>query len=109
MNIQKAISDSDIIKCTEVMSSLRPQLNSENIAVIISGMISRGYHLIFIEEHEKAVSTAGYRFTEHLHWGKVIYIDDLCTLPSHQKKVWHDSYLITLLQKPRKTTADKFI
>jgi GNAT superfamily N-acetyltransferase len=68
------------------MHELRPHLTKENIVEIIPGMISRGYHLIYIEENGKAVCASGYRFTEHLHWGKAIYIDDLSTLPEGRKK-----------------------
>ncbi|CAN5617703.1 hypothetical protein BH11BAC2_BH11BAC2_18190 [soil metagenome] len=87
MNMIKiAKSSDDIIHCTEVMSALRPQLNKENIGPIISGMMERGYHLIFVEDDGIAVAAAGYRFTEHLHWGKAIYIDDLSTLPVSRKR-----------------------
>jgi GNAT superfamily N-acetyltransferase len=86
MEIKKAENEKDILKCTDVMSALRPQLNSQNITGIIGGMINRGYHLIFIEVDNIAICAAGYRYTEHLHWGKAIYIDDLTTLPAHRKK-----------------------
>jgi GNAT superfamily N-acetyltransferase len=93
MEIKTAKSNYDILTCFEVMHALRPHLTEENIAATISGMISRGYHLVYIEEKGKAICAAGYRFTEHLHWGKAIYIDDLSTLPDARKK----GYARTLL------------
>src|SRR5262245_53906590 len=84
--IKTARTAQDILCCTEVMKALRPHLNNENIVPIIEGMMTRGYHLIYIEEGGKAVCAAGYRFTEHLHWGKAIYVDDLSTLPEARKK-----------------------
>jgi GNAT superfamily N-acetyltransferase len=86
MQIKTAKSKEDILVCYEVMHELRPHLTEENITEIISGMMSRGYHLIYIEENGKAVCASGYRFTEHLHWGKAIYVDDLSTLPQARKK-----------------------
>ncbi len=80
--IHIAKTEADVLKCTEVMKALRTHLNSENILPIITGMMSRGYNLIYIMDGERAVAAAGYRFTEHLAWGKSIYIDDLSTLPA---------------------------
>jgi hypothetical protein len=50
-----------------VLKELRPNLSSENFEEILIGFMSRGYHLIFIEENGKAVCASGYRFTEHLY------------------------------------------
>lgn len=83
--IHLAKTEQDILKCTEVMNALRSQLNSENILPIITGMMSRGYNLIYLMDNDKVVAASGYRFSEHLAWGKAIYIDDLSTLPSARK------------------------
>ncbi len=83
----KAIqSDTDLLKAAAALSALRPQINHENIIPIVGGMMRRGYHLIGYEEGVHFASVLGYRFTEHLHWGKVIYIDDLSTLPAFRKR-----------------------
>ena len=79
-------SADELIKATAVMHALRPQLNEDNIAMIIGGMITRGYNLLGLEENGLIVAACGYRFTEHLHWGKAIYIDDLSTLSTFRKK-----------------------
>lgn len=79
-------SDQDILAVTDVMSALRPQLNRQNSVAILSGMMDRGYHLLAVEAENKLVAACGYRFTEHLHWGKAIYIDDLSTLPEARRK-----------------------
>ena len=83
--IHLAKTDHDILKCTTVLSALRPQLNSENILPIITGMMSRGYNLIYIMDNDTVVAASGYRFSEHLAWGKAIYIDDLITLTGSRK------------------------
>ncbi len=91
--VKVAKTEEDILRCTEVMQTLRPQLNKENILPIITGMISRGYILIYTEDNGKVAAASGYRFTEHLAWGKAIYVDDLSTLPVERKK----GYARTLL------------
>ncbi len=84
--IKKATTQSDLLKCFDVMHELRPNLTAESFAETLNGFMSRGYHLIFIEENNKAVCASGYRFTEHLLWGKAIYIDDLSTVQQHRGK-----------------------
>ncbi len=86
MKIQTAISKESIQKCFTALNALRPHLEISTFVTLIEGMIARGYHLIFVEENNQAVAIAGFRYTEHLHWGKLIYIDDLSTLPEHRGK-----------------------
>jgi GNAT superfamily N-acetyltransferase len=81
MNIHTATDKISIEKCFDVMQALRPKLHKDTFYDLITGMMSRGYNLIYIEENGKVVCASGYRFAEHLHWGKAIYIDDLSTLP----------------------------
>ncbi len=100
--IQLVKKPEEILRCTAVMHALRPQLNAENIVPIISGMIDRGYHLICIEEQGKAVCAAGYRFTEHLAWGKAIYIDDLSTLPEARLKGYARELLDYICEQARR-------
>jgi GNAT superfamily N-acetyltransferase len=101
MDIKIASTDESINKCFEVMQALRPGLKRETFVEIIRGMMQRGYHLIYIEEEGKATCASGYRFTEHLAWGRVIYIDDLTTLPSARGKGYASELLdhIYLLAK----------
>jgi GNAT superfamily N-acetyltransferase len=101
MEIKIAKTSSDILKCFEVMHELRPTLSKENIIELISGMITRGYHLIYIEENNKAVCASGYRFTEHLHWGKAIYVDDLSSLPDTRKKGYARKLLDFIIDEAR--------
>ena len=86
MSVQVAKNVEDIMKCFGVMHALRPHLKQEEFASLITGMMERGYRLIFIEENGKAVSASGYRYTEHLLWGRSIYVDDLSSLPQSRKK-----------------------
>jgi GNAT superfamily N-acetyltransferase len=84
--VKSAAAPEEILRCLDAMSALRPHLNKSNIVSILTGMMKNGYHLVYIEEDDLAAAACGYRFTEHLAWGKVIYIDDLTTHPGHRKK-----------------------
>ncbi len=105
--IKKATAQSDLIKCFDVMHELRPNLAAESFVETISGFMSRGYHLIFIEENNKAVCASGYRFTEHLYWGKAIYIDDLSTLPGYRGKGYAGDLLKHIFEIARENNCDE--
>lgn len=93
MNIQSASTDESIEKCFLVMKELRPHLEKDTFVALIKDMATRGYKLIFIEENGIAVAASGYRFAEHLHWGKSIYIDDLSSLPEARGKGYASALL----------------
>ena len=105
--IIKAGSESDLLKCSDVIHELRPHITKENIVSILTGFMIRGYHLIYIEENGKAVCASGYRFTEHLHWGKAIYIDDLSTLPEARGKGYASRLLQYIFEEARKHLCDQ--
>lgn len=79
--IKKIVHPDELLHLLSVIRELRPQVTEDNIRSLIGGMMQRGYHLLFVEEDGFATAFCGYRFTEHLAWGRVIYIDDLGTLP----------------------------
>ena len=84
MEIKKAINDSAIELCFDALHELRPQLVKSNYLALIKGMVARGYQLIYVEHENAAIAVAGFRYSEHLLWGKIIYIDDLSTLPKYR-------------------------
>lgn len=80
LNIKEAHTPDQIEHCFDVMHELRHYLVKEDFVERITKMHSLGYKLIYIDnDMGKAVAAAGFRFTELLHWGKAIYIDDLST------------------------------
>ena len=76
----------ELLQVLPVVRALRPNVNEENIRSLIGGMMQRGYHLIYTEEDGVATAFCGYRYSEHLAWGRVIYVDDLGTLPNYRGK-----------------------
>ncbi|HRH66103.1 MAG TPA: GNAT family N-acetyltransferase [Bacteroidia bacterium] len=107
MKIKEAHTPEEILMCFEAMQSLRPQLKRENIVDTIKGMMSRGYRLIYIDENGKVPCFSGYRYTEHLAWGKVIYIDDLGTVPEGRGKGFASALLLHILHLAKEHGCDQ--
>lgn len=79
--IQKAQTDEQILKCFDLMKMLRPQLAKEKFIEQVRRQMEEGYSLTYIEDESGVKSVAGYRIAHYLAWGRVLYLDDLITLP----------------------------
>ncbi len=79
--IQTAQSDEQLLKCFDLLCLLRPHLEREGFVEQVKRQLEEGYVLIYIEDDSGVKSVAGYRISHFLAWGKVLYIDDLLTLP----------------------------
>jgi len=85
--IQEATNSEVLEKCFPPFAILRPHLSQEIFVQQVLEQISQGYHLVFIEdENHQVVAGMGYRVLTTLAWGKLIYIDDLVSLPSARKQ-----------------------
>lgn len=88
--IHFAQSEKEIESCWNVVTVLRPHLVKENFVQQVQEMQQEGYHLLYMavpeNKKEKVVAVAGYRNMYKLYCGKIIYIDDLCTLPEYRGK-----------------------
>jgi hypothetical protein len=71
MHIFEINSTNELLKVTNVMAALRPQLNEGNIETIVGGMMQRGYRLIYLVDGNDVKAALGFRFAEHLHWGEI--------------------------------------
>lgn len=83
----KELLESDTAAAFAAMQVLRPHLESRKAFVEHINTVQRaeGYRLAaaFLEEHpEEAAAVAGFRTLTTLAWGKIVYIDDLSTLPA---------------------------
>lgn len=77
----------EIQQCWEVAFLLRPHLNKNNWAAMISEMMqNEKYCIAAIMDEDRFVAFAGYRNMTSLHSGNIIYIDDLCTLEAYRGK-----------------------
>ncbi len=86
MKIQLANAEDQIVKCSDVLRTLRPHLTENELVLMVKEMWQDGFKLAFIEEDDKAVAAIGYRHLQFLYNGKHIYIDDLVTLPGYRGK-----------------------
>ncbi|MFP3590642.1 GNAT family N-acetyltransferase [Chryseobacterium sp. SIMBA_038] len=87
MQIKEIKTELEIQKCWEVISLLRPHLDKNNwLEIILEMMKNEKYSIAAIEDNDKFVAFAGHRIMNSLHSGRIIYIDDLCTLESHRGK-----------------------
>lgn len=79
--IQTASTDEQIMNCLELLKHLRPHLSETDFLEKVRRQEKEGYQLIFISDQEGVKSVAGYRIAHFLAWGRVLYVDDLITLP----------------------------
>jgi GNAT superfamily N-acetyltransferase len=74
-------TDTEIESCFPAFSTLRPHIEQRNFLAQVHRQQMQSYQILALR-HEGAIkSAAGFRFAEFMAWGKVLYIDDLITLP----------------------------
>lgn len=74
-------SNAQIASCFDAFFALRPHLTPEVFAQQVLRQAAQGYQILALEHDGRVKSVAGFRTAEFLAWGKVVYIDDLSTLP----------------------------
>jgi len=80
-DIQAASDEAEVRKCWAVFRELRPHISGEEEFVARwRGQVEEGYRIVFIEEGDKVVAAAGYRFLHTMAWGHILYLDDLIAL-----------------------------
>lgn len=76
-----AQTDSQIESCFDAFSVLRPHLKRAQFLAQVRRQAAQGFQVLALEDHGLVKSAMGFRLAEFLAWGRVIYIDDLTTLP----------------------------
>ena len=82
--IQIATTDAQIMSCWPALHYLRPKLVLDTFLAQIRAMQQEGYELVFIQSDQQVVAVAGFRYLHRLNAGRVLYLDDLVTLPTAQ-------------------------
>ncbi len=96
-----ANTDTEIESCFPAFSALRPHIERTNFLAQVRRQQIQSYQILALR-HEGAVkSAAGFRFAEFLAWGKVLYIDDLTTLPGETSKGFAGALLDWLINHAR--------
>ena len=83
---RRAITDSEVENCFNVMAELRPHLSRSDFLATVRTMEADGFCLAFIEHEGEIVAAAGYRIYTNLFMGKHCYVDDLVTAETHRSK-----------------------
>ncbi len=79
MKILEATTKDDLVNCFEVMKELRPHHTTESFLATMEQMKDEGYRLIYLEDDDRMVCVAGFRFTTTLYDGLIIDFDDFVT------------------------------
>lgn len=101
IEIGLAQTDEEINACFAVMSVLRPHLRPDEFTGRIRRQQKGGYQLLSLRDSGEVKCVAGYRLVEYLAWGKVLYIDDLITLPGGRQQGYGGRVLDWLIEQGR--------
>lgn len=96
-----ADADADISACFAVFSALRPHLLREDFLPQIRRQQAQSYRVLALRHERVVKSVAGFRLAEFLAWGKVLYVDDLATLPGETSRGYAGSLLDWLIAHAR--------
>ena len=92
-----ANTDTEIESCFPAFSALRPHIEQKNFLTQVRRQQIQSYQILALRHEGSVKSAAGFRFAEFLAWGKVLYIDDLTTLPSETSKGFASALLDWLI------------
>ena len=92
-----ATTELDLSNSFKAFNVLRPHLTLEAFLSQVKRQQDYGYQVLALSENGHIVSVAGFRLSEYLAWGKILYIDDLSTLPEARNKGYADRLLSWLI------------
>jgi GNAT superfamily N-acetyltransferase len=81
MELHLVTKDDEIEACFEAFSALRPHLRRGDFLSRVRLQQQQGYRILGLNVDGKFPAAAGFRTADFLAWGKVLYIDDLTTVP----------------------------
>jgi GNAT superfamily N-acetyltransferase len=93
-----AKSDAEIEFCFPVIHALRPHIEEGDFLSQVRRQQEQSYQILALRHEGMVKSVAGFRFAEFLAWGKILYIDDLSTLPGERSKGFASSLLDWLFE-----------
>jgi GNAT superfamily N-acetyltransferase len=76
-----AETDADIDACFPAYLALRPHLKREQFVAQIRRQQAQSFRILALRDAGIIQSIAGFRLAEFTAWGRIVYIDDLSTLP----------------------------
>ncbi|MBL0162515.1 MAG: GNAT family N-acetyltransferase [Xanthomonadales bacterium] len=88
-----AQSDAEITACFEAFKVLRPNISKDKFLPQVRRQQEQAYQIVALQRDREVKSAAGFRISEFLAWGKVLYIDDLTTLEGERGNGYASSVL----------------
>jgi GNAT superfamily N-acetyltransferase len=107
MNIHQATSDTEIEALFPAFKVLRPHLIEAEFLARVRRQQLQGYSLIYLQDSGQVAAAAGYRVLEFLAWGKVLYVDDLITLPEKRGAGYAGALMDWMILHARKQGCDE--
>jgi GNAT superfamily N-acetyltransferase len=74
-------TDEDILACFAAFKVLRPHLDETEFLPQVRRQQAQSYSILALRHNGIVKSVAGFRLAEFLAWGRILYVDDLVTLP----------------------------
>lgn len=99
--ITLALSDREILDCFETMTYLRPHLARDEFVDRVRLQTKSGYLLAALRDDGAVRCVAGYRVLQQLHYGGVLYVDDLSTAERDRSKGYGNAMLDWLVEQAR--------
>jgi GNAT superfamily N-acetyltransferase len=96
-----ATTDEEIEACFAVFKALRPHLEAGCFLSQVRRQQKESYQILALKHEGVVKSVAGFRLAEFLAWGRVLYIDDLSTLPGETSRGFAGSLLDWLIDHAR--------
>ena len=93
-----ADNDADIEACFLAFKELRPHLLQTEFLAQVHRQQLQGYQILALRHDGIIKSAAGFRFSEFLAWGKILYIDDLTTMASARANGFADQLMDWLIE-----------
>jgi GNAT superfamily N-acetyltransferase len=101
MELLLATTDSEIDACFDAFKTLRPHLNRSDFLARVRHQQSQGYQVLAVRAEDVIPAAAGFRFADFLAWGRVLYIDDLTTIPEFRGRGYGDAMMTWLIDRAR--------
>jgi GNAT superfamily N-acetyltransferase len=101
-----AQDDSQIESCFDAFSALRPHIKRDQFLAQVRRQEAQGYQILALQDEGVVKSAAGFRLAEFLAWGRILYIDDLTTLPDAREKGFGGMLLDWLVEHARQQRCD---
>ena len=101
MDVFLADSDAEIESCFTVFKVLRPHIELDGFLAQVKRQQTQAYRILGLRQNGTVKSAAGFRLAEFLAWGKILYIDDLTTLPGETGRGFAGALLDWLIEHAR--------